>query len=210
MTRRTVGIALLAVWLPLTTLVIAAVMVDHIAPLPPLGDLEVLRQGLDERLGPAKARVIHVIASGCSCTRGLVRHLARRGAHPDRSETVLFVGPAPPGGFALAERGYDIGGIERADLRGRLAIEGAPVLVVQDAEGQVAYAGGYFDSPAAVHARDERILAAVDRGEPPSGLPLFGCAVAPGLVEQRDPTGLRRRLDELDAWLSSWVASGPS
>lgn len=202
--RNRIGLALLAVWMPVTTVVIATMMVDHIAPLPPLGDPDTLTRGVRERF-EVVPRAIHVIAGGCSCTEGLIAHLVERGAS-DRGETVLFVGEPPRGGEALAARGFAVDRMGRSELRERLAIDGAPVLIVPDGEGGIAYAGGYFDSPAAVRALDQQILAEVDGGRPPTRLPLFGCAVDPKLADERDPIGLRRRLESLDRQLEAWLA----
>jgi len=198
--RHRLGLAALAVWAPLTPLVIATFMVDHIAPLPPLGDPCSVRRAVAARWGDS-VDVVHVIAARCSCTRGLIAHLVERGESRGRSELVLFVGPPPPGGAAIEGRGFDVEQIAREELRRDFAIDGAPVLVVRDPNGEVAYAGGYFDSPAAVHALDERILAEVQRGGRPDRLPLFGCAVDPALADERDPLGLRGGLEELEAWL---------
>ncbi|MEM6930372.1 MAG: hypothetical protein AAF602_25770, partial [Myxococcota bacterium] len=88
------------------------------------------------------------------------------------------------------------------ELRQQLAIDGAPVLVVRDADGAIAYAGGYFDLPAAIHARDERIVAAVDAGRPPASLPLYGCAVSADLARARDPLGTRGLLRAIEAVVS--------
>lgn len=197
MTRRWIAFGLLGLWGPALTVTIASLMVDHVAALPALGDPEVLGRGLDRRLGRGP-RIVHVIAAGCSCTRGLVRHLTERGPVLGWPEIVLFVGEPPPGDEDLRARGFTIEQLARDELRGELALDGAPVLVVQGEGGDVAYAGGYFDVPAAIHAHDERIVAAVDAGSPPPSLPLYGCAVDPGLAVARDPFGARRALDGLD------------
>jgi len=195
--RRWLGRAVLAVWVPLTTVVIASFMVDHVAPLPPLGDPGALSRGIRARFGES-ARVVHVIAAGCSCTEGLLDHLAARGARPGLGEVVVFSGTPPPRGSRLADHGFALYTLEPSELRRALAVDGAPVLVVRDRGGRVAYAGGYFDVPAAIHARDQRIIAAVERGGDPAALPLYGCAVSPALADERDPLGIRRGLE---AWL---------
>lgn len=203
--RRTLGLCLLALWTPLLTLLVAVLMVDHVAPLPPLGDRTAIRQGLARRFGDGGPVVVHLVAAGCTCTRGLLRHLDERGARPGHHEVVWFVGPPPDEGARLAGRGYALDVIDPVTLRRDFAIEGAPVLLVRRDDGTLGYAGGYFDVPAAVHARDERILDAVAAGQRPPSLPLFGCAVDPALVARRDPTALRRALDHLDEKLGSWL-----
>ncbi|MEO0600023.1 MAG: hypothetical protein AAF211_01225, partial [Myxococcota bacterium] len=160
------------------------------------GDLAVLQRGLDRRLGPGPG-ITHVIASDCSCTRGLVRHLTDRGPSLGRRESVLFVGASLPGLDGLEARGFDLHALAPEELRTHFAIDGAPVLVVRDPD-RIVYAGGYFDLPAAIHARDQRIVAAVDAGRPPASLPLYGCAVSTELARARDPLGLRALLRGLE------------
>ncbi|MEN0068518.1 MAG: hypothetical protein AAGA48_40735, partial [Myxococcota bacterium] len=163
MNRQIAVRALLGAWAALLTLAIGSLMVDHLAPLPPLGNPKTIAQGLTTHLGPAQARVVHVIAAGCSCTRGLLEHLHTRGPRRDRPEILLLIG-APDAAPTLAERGFTLHTLTREELRRDLAIDGAPVLLVQAADGALTYAGGYFDVPAAIHALDEYILAELDLG----------------------------------------------
>ncbi|MFZ5476536.1 MAG: hypothetical protein ACOZNI_07130 [Myxococcota bacterium] len=85
------------------------------------------------------------------------------------------VDPAP-----LAAAGYTLERVDAAAYAARFGLEAAPILVVLDAGGALAYAGGYYDVPAAVRALDVSLLDAVRGGERPAALPVFGCAIDAG------------------------------
>lgn len=189
--RRGLAIGVLTVWFVVMAVAIGSLMLAHTVPFSAPDDLATLRAGLGEWLDEeAPATVIHVIQDRCSCTDNLVQHLVTRGARTDLHERVLFVGEPGDRAARFEAAGFPVDAISREELGLRLGLEAAPVLLVAT-PSELLYAGGYFDLPAAVHARDERILDALDTGARPDALPVFGCAVDPALAAQTDPLGLR-------------------
>ena len=148
MTRQQVGFAVLVLWVPVTLLMVAFVMVDHVAPLPPPGDAStVLRAARALGSGRTGQRAVHVIYEHCSCTNRLVTHLLERGPRADWQETVLYVGEDDTVVHAAAKRGFAARRIGRSELRRGWALDGAPVLVALDETDDLAYLGGYFQFP---------------------------------------------------------------
>lgn len=191
--RQWLGVGLLAVWAPVALVVIALLMVNHVVAMPEPSDVDRLHAAVEALVGGRADRraVVHVIYAGCSCTDGLVTHLDTRGPGADTDEVVLYVGADAERQARLAARGFRVEPLPRSELEERFALRAAPILVVLEPEGELAYVGGYYRYPAAVHALDEQILARIDGGERPEGLPIFGCAVDPALARQLDPLGLQ-------------------
>ncbi len=191
MIRRRLGLAVLILWAPALVVVIGLLMVEHLAPMPPPGDVDTLRAGLRQRGEDDEHRVVHVIYEPCSCTRRLWAHLLERGPRPDLTEIILYVGDEGPRVEAARAAGFRAHVLGREALRRQFALDAAPVLAVL-AGDRVDYLGGYYDSPAAVHPRDREVIEASRAGRPPRGKPVFGCAVDEALAQRRDPLGLRR------------------
>jgi len=186
-----IGRWLLAGWATVALVVIAALSVKHLAPLPEPDDAALLtRAALQLRHSPNEDFLVHVIYADCSCARALFSHLVARGPFPGAEELILFVG-ADAAKQAAAERsGFEFTTISAQDLTTRFGLEAAPVLIVFDPAGKLMYAGGYYAHPATIDPMDERIyaqLAAAGKVEP---LPVFGCAVSARLQKSLDPLRL--------------------
>lgn len=188
--RGWLGRAFLAIWAPLSVTVIGLLMVNHTVAMPSPSDLQRLRSGVDALRGDAERITIHVIYAGCSCTDRLIDHLIARGAGPG-PELVFFVGQPLQRHLGLSEAGYQLVLTDDGALRDQLSIDAAPVLI-EVAQGQLSYVGGYFRYPAAVRPLDVSLRHAVDAGQRPEPLPVFGCAVTPELAARLDPLGLQR------------------
>jgi hypothetical protein len=186
-----IGRWLLAGWAMAALVVIAALSVKHLAPLPEPDDAALLtRAALQLRRSAKKDFLVHVIYADCSCARALFSHLVARGPFAGAEELILFVG-ADAGKQAAAERsGFEFTTISAQDLASRFGLEAAPVLIMFDPAGKLRYAGGYYAHPATVNPLDERLyaqLAAAGNVEP---LPVFGCAVSARLQKSLDPLRL--------------------
>jgi len=185
------GRALLAVWLGLALLGIASLGVSHTAPMPkPTPEQRLTHALLDLRSKPGSTLLVHVIYARCSCTERLFRHLVERRALPGFDETILFVGDDAAKRAAARKAGFRFATVTAAELASRFGLEVAPVLFAFTRDGQLAYAGGYFDRPAAVVALDGRIISGVQHGAQPEPLPVYGCAVSPELQRSVDPLGI--------------------
>ena len=185
------GRALIVAWLALAMVGIASLGVSHTAPMPkptPEQKLTAALLGLRER--PRTPFLVHVIYAHCSCTERLFRHLVERRALPGLDETILFVGEDEAKRARARKAGFRFATVTQAELSTRYGLEVAPVLFAFTRDGRLAYAGGYFDRPAAVTALDERIVTDVQRGVAAEPLPVYGCAVSPALQKSVDPLGI--------------------
>jgi hypothetical protein len=183
--------ALIAAWVAVALLGISSLAVPHMAAMPGAGTQARLTHALlalRQRAGAAF--VVHVIYQRCSCTERLFAHLVSRGASADAEEIVVYVGEDAARGRAVTRAGFRYVALSAAQLARRFGLEAAPVLFVFDAPGRLRYAGGYFDHPSTVTARDEAIFARVLAGESPPALPVFGCAVSARLQDAVDPLGV--------------------
>jgi hypothetical protein len=178
--RQRAGRAFLALWVPAVVVVFGLLMVNHTVAMPSPTRLDRIEHALLRDADPGTDHVVHVIFADCSCTDLLVDHLAARGPEPGRVEVVWFVGPKKPRHAALSAAGFPLVTLHADDLAERLDLRAAPVLLAVH-DGALAYAGGYFGTPAAVRPLDVGLLDAVARGERPDPLPVFGCAMDPAL-----------------------------
>lgn len=188
--RRWLGQTVLLLWAPCTLCLTAFLMVDHVAPLPPPGAPDVVAAAAALAVGSGPG-VVHVIYESCSCTDRLVASLLEREPRKGWAEHIVYVGSEDDRMRSARRRGYLVSSISRDTLRQQWALDAAPVLVVKLAHGGIGYLGGYYRYPAAIHPLHDSLIARVAAGEQPRGLPVFGCAVAERLAQQRDPFGLR-------------------
>jgi hypothetical protein len=180
-TRERLAVALLVGWAAATTLVLGSLMAGHGVALPGLRATTAWADTFGDHAQ------VWVVPLGCSCTRGVIDHLAARTVGP--LDHVVFAGAAPVDAARLAAVGYRVHAQEPKALQDNLGVEAGPLLVVLRG-GAVRWSGGLFDTPATVNPRSDRVLASVDRApEPP--LPVFGCPVSPALASRLDPLGLR-------------------
>jgi hypothetical protein len=189
--RGPLGWTLIAAWLGLALLGIASLGVSHTAPMPkPTPEERLTRALLALRERPRMPFLVHVIYSRCSCTERLFRHLVSRKAMAGLDEAIVFVGVDAAKQASARAAGYRFTTVTPNELVSRFGLEAAPVLFAFTPDGRLAYAGGYFDKPAAVVALDERIVSEVEQGAPAEPLPVYGCAVSPELQKEVDPLGI--------------------
>ncbi|MEE4301940.1 MAG: hypothetical protein V2J24_21055 [Pseudomonadales bacterium] len=183
----------LGTWALLCACLLGALSMGHVVafPEPERDRLAGLLAALHEFGGDAPGRLaVHVIASDCSCTESLFRHLVEHGPVDDTEEVILFVGPEHRGKRAASRAaGYRFVNIAHEELEA-LGLESAPVLADFAADGRIRYLGGYYDHPSASNPLDLRLRTALDRGERVAPLPIYGCAVSARLREAFDPLGL--------------------
>jgi hypothetical protein len=187
-TRDWIGKSMLAGWLVVTLVGLAALSVGHMASLPEPDDEALLRRAmLQMRRGSSGNFLVHVIYGECSCARALFAHLLARRPFPGAEEAILFVGADDKKREAAKRAGFAFTEVSAQELAVRFGLEAAPVLVVLDAAGRLRYAGGYYGHPAAVTPLDERVYAELAAGAEVKPLPVFGCAVSPRLQKSLNP-----------------------
>ncbi len=187
---------LLVLWAAAVLLVGSYLLAGHLLTLPK-------PESADERLAAGIARVrtpqnegrwlaLHVLYTGCGCSKRVLDHLVSRGASSFAIERVVLVG----GDDAIAARvraaGYQYEAVTDATLESQYGVAAAPLLVIADPTNAVRYVGGYTDRKQSEKIQDEEMFALLAKGETPSPLPVFGCAVAKKLQDTVDPLGLRR------------------
>jgi len=121
-------------------------------------------------------------------------HLIARGRFRDAEELILFVGSDPGNRETALRAGFGFQNISDSDLISRFGVEAAPVLVIFNSNGELRYAGGYYNHPATIRPLDEQIHGQLEAGKVTAALPVFGCAVSLRLQRSLDP--LRRTFSQ--------------
>jgi hypothetical protein len=187
-TKETIGRSLLACWIVVTLLGLAALSLTHMAPLPEPGDEALLTSGmLSLRRHSGERFRVHVIYGECSCARALFAHLVKRGPFPGAEEVILFVGAGANQQESARRAGFALVTVSARELASRFGLEAAPVLIAFDLAGRLRYAGGYYAHPATTTPLDERIETQLAGGGDIEPLPVFGCAVSARLQKSLDP-----------------------
>jgi hypothetical protein len=185
-----VGKSMLAAWIVVALVGLAALSLKHMASLPEPEDEALLsRAMLQLRRSSSGNFLVHVIYAQCSCSRALFAHLVARRPFPGAEEAVLFVGADPNKRESAKRAGFTFTTISAQELASRFELEAAPVLIVFDSAGRLRYAGGYYAHPAAITPLDERIYLQVATGAKVEPLPVFGCAVSSRLQKSLNPLG---------------------
>jgi hypothetical protein len=185
-----IGKSMLAGWILVTLVGLAALSVQHMASLPEPDDEALLsRAMLQLRRSSSGNFVVHVIYTECSCARALFAHLVARRPFPGAEEAVLFVGADPKKQESAKRAGFTFTTVSAQELAFHFGLEAAPVLIVFDSAGRLRYAGGYYSHPAAIAPLDEKIYAQLATGAEIKPLPVFGCAVSSRLQKSLNPLG---------------------
>lgn len=183
-----VGKSMLAAWVVVTLVGLAALSLKHMASLPePEDEARLSRAMLQLRRSSSGSFLVHVIYAQCSCSRALFAHLVARRPFPGAEEAVLFVGADSRKRESAKRAGFTFTTVSTQELASRFELEAAPVLIVFDSEGRLRYAGGYYAHPATLTPLDERIYRQVAAGAKVEPLPVFGCAVTSRLQESLNP-----------------------
>ena len=184
---------LLAVWATVIVVALALLSLKHLAALPrPSNEALLTRALLKYRRERSRKFIVHVIYSGCSCSSGLLTHLLTRRPFPGEEELILFVGIDRAKERLIANSSFELKIVSASGLVAEFGLEAAPVMFIFDQDGNLRYAGGYYDHPAAITPLDESIQAKLMAGFPVEPLPVFGCAVSPRLQNQLNPLRLLR------------------
>ena len=183
-----IGMLMLASWMVVALVGLAALSVRHMASLPKPDDEALLsRSMLQLRRTSSENFLVHVIDAECSCSRALFAHLVARRRFPGAEEAVLFVGADPKKQESAKRAGFTFTTVSAEELTFHFGLEAAPVLIVFDSAGRLRYAGGYYSHPATITPLDERIYAQLATGANVEPLPVFGCAVSSRLQKSLNP-----------------------
>jgi len=182
-------------WLPLSLAVISALMIAHSVslPVPAHEDPVLTRAMLQLRVPGAQPSwlVAHVLYTECACSRSMLDHLISR-PHPSGvQETLVLAGNNAEMAARARAHGFRVVTIKPEELRTRFSVVSVPMLIVDDPEGHVRYAGGYTTSKRGPDPQDLEIIATLQRASLVAELPVFGCAVSKELQAELDPLGLK-------------------
>jgi hypothetical protein len=187
--RHYLSAGLVWVWALGLLVPVSALMASHLLTLP-LPERSTLVSGLSKQ-GQAQWRAFHVIAEKCACSVKVLEGLVGRGVRPGVVEKVLFIGSE---GSAwkkdLSAKGFEFEVVTMETLATQFGIEGAPLFVVLNPQGDVVYSGGYSKRKQG-ESEDITILNAALANADVTALPLFGCAVSRDLQKKLDPLGLK-------------------
>lgn len=200
--RRKLALLALAAWLVGGTALGGLLLARHLValPVPDRAD-PALAAAIREALPPSgrRLRAIHVLYRDCACSRRTIAHLIERRALAGVDELVLAIddaGRAGPADAALRAAGFAVRVVTPTELRARLGLEAAPVLIVARPDGELAYVGGY-NRHKQTRSEDVELLAELGRGADAPALPVFGCPTSARLASALDPLGLARASEDL-------------
>lgn len=193
--RRAAPALFLGAWAASFLAIGVVLMVGHWVALPrPASGDKNLAQGLadlpDEPVAPCW-RMTHVLYAECRCSQRILEYLAGRPTPREVREGVLLVGQDEAFERRARERGLALAVIGAEELRARLGIESAPLLLIRDPQGRVRYSGGHTDRKQGLDYRDLELLEALRGGAQVEPLPVFGCAVSRELQSILDPIGIK-------------------
>jgi hypothetical protein len=171
-------------------------MVGHWVALPrPANDDALLAHGLAalSKDDPPGWRLTHILYADCRCSQSIFEHLLHRPMPEGVAERVVLVGEDDGWEGRARARGIELVHMTREELKARLGIESAPLLVISEPSSQVRYVGGYTDRKQGLGYRDAAVLAALRSGTDVPSMPVFGCGVSQQLQATLDPIGIRYR-----------------
>ncbi|HEY1629199.1 MAG TPA: hypothetical protein VGF52_05030 [Tepidisphaeraceae bacterium] len=187
MMRKWFGYCLFIAWFGVVSLIIAATMGLHAAPLPQTRIASRPSLAADGRW-----QLIHVLVADCGCSRIVAQHLADRGPLADASEKIWLVGDNSQMSQKLQAHNFPVQPTDPEFLTTHFGINGGPWLLVIDPHGQVVYSGGYAPTLIrfASDPREKEILQNAKNGKV-DVYPAFGCASSKWLKDATDPLGIK-------------------
>lgn len=185
-----VRLAVVVVWLIGTTVPIGYLMAKHLAPLPSAGAPKIgAAWGATRQEG---WQAIHILATECVCSRGVVAHLEKRGLLAGVHEQVWLIGQDTALTARLTGRGFGVQSYTADAVERMVGVVGVPWLVFVSPQNQVAYAGGYLGQLSdAGGYLDAAIWRDIRQGQALTSQPVFGCPTSEALKRRRDPLALK-------------------
>lgn len=187
-------VLLTVAWAVPLVVVGATLMASHWVTLPtPERSDPVLGRALADLTPPtARWRLVHVLYGQCRCSQRIFAYLLER-PRAEAEEMVILVDDNAQFAARAQAAGYAVEVIDREALKERFGIESAPLLIIAEPGGALRYVGGYTPRKQGADYRDVEMLAALQRGDAPEDLPLYGCGVSRELQAYLDPIGVKYR-----------------
>lgn len=189
-------------WAAIAFLVTGTLASGHLYTLPhPDRNDRTLQAALAAQRGPeelGRFSVTHVMYAECRCSQRIIDHLERRGAREDLTEHVVLVGRDDALERRLTRAGFKLSNVTPIELKRKYALEAAPLLIITNAQGAIAYMGGYTTQKQGLDVRDVALIDDSLRGKGTYELPLLGCAVSRALQRVLDPFALKYGSQDTD------------
>jgi hypothetical protein len=198
---RTWGLrALFTFWAAGMLVLCSYLLAGHLLALPlPTAADPALRAALARSRAPQEEGrwlALHFLYARCDCSRRVVEHLLQR-PHPEGvAERVIWIEGDKHDEDRARAAGFAVENLSPEALAARYPVQGAPLLVVIDPDGELRYVGGYTTRKQGPTVEDLQIISAARRREAVESLPLFGCAVSKGLQEALNPLQRLARQDQ--------------
>lgn len=181
-------------WVPVLLMVVASLMVGHwvILPRPPTGDPEVRAAVAQLRSkGDQPWMAVHVLYGDCPCSRRVLKHVLNSERPKGVSEKLVLVGQDPEFELRAREKGLTVDVVEMEQLLSKYHLMAAPMFLVVNPRGDVAYMGGYTARKQGPDIADREIIQHLMEGEAERERPVFGCAVGASLQDALDPLHIK-------------------
>ena len=189
----------IAFWLsiPCLLVILSSLMVGHWYTLPkPQRDSQQLVSSLATLRKADESRswmAVHVLYSGCGCSKRVLEHLLGSERTKLYAEKLLLVGPDPRLEARAKQAGLDVTVLTPTELKERFGLETAPLFLGTDRAHAIRYVGGYTERKRGPAIADRSIMAQLLRDGDAAERPLFGCAVSRSLQQVLDPLRLKYR-----------------
>ena len=139
--------------------------------------------------------IVHILADGCGCSDLVAEHLIKRGPAGDADEKVLLLGDTEQYTKKLQNKGFQI--INSKEVKGY--IEGVPMLIIHNKNGDIKYSGGYANKMITpiTPILDMKLFQQVKQQTVQKNFVVRGCAVSRRIQQELDPLGLKYEKDTL-------------
>ncbi len=185
----------LAAWAGLLLFVVGTLMVGHWYTLPKPDKTDAfLTQALAELRTSADDGAwmgVHVLYTECRCSQRVFDHLFSSARPDDVKEKVILVGKDDKIEARARKSGFDVVVVSPVQLKEQFSLESAPLLLVVEPSGAIAYSGGYTQRKQGPDIRDVAIITSLMQNHAPRELPLYGCGTSSELQKTLDPLGIK-------------------
>ena len=186
-------------WVVTLTLVCSSLMVGHWISLPTPAVGSQLERGThyaheskaDWTLEDGRLRVSHFLFADCPCSRKVLDYLVHRPPLAAVDERIVLIALPNQPLVEVATGSFAVELESPETLMAKYGVESAPLMIVDDAQGIIRYAGGYTSRKQGLDYQDQTIVRQLLSGAEVDPLPLYGCAVSQRLKQMVDPFGLK-------------------
>lgn len=177
----------LSVWFLAVSVIGSSLLARHLLPFALTDEVAVSHELVTLRTANERGSLLgaHVLYAECRCSRRIAESLVATKRPDGVAEHVIIVGH-DPSLWALFEGSRFTVHEETAEtLAAQYHVTSAPLFFLADAQDRALYVGGYTERKQGPHPRDRDIIEAALAGRHTSALPIYGCAVAENIRNER-------------------------